>query len=111
VPSVDYRTKDPETLGASGPARVRTCMRAALREASVLAKKHVRNEEFVLGAVLLGAGHGGLSQATAAEAMMQTIHEALGPSCLVREVRFALLSEGASQAVREAAAKHSLSLV
>lgn len=75
VPSVNYRRRDTETGGSTGPSRVRDCFTAALREASLLAAEHNLEGEFVLGTPLLGAGHGGLGAIRALEAMMGALRE------------------------------------
>ncbi len=76
VPAVDYRSSDRETGGASGPSLVPACTRAALREAAALAKEHGLDGRFVLGAVLLGAGHGGLGEVNSADVMLRAVREA-----------------------------------
>ena len=58
VASVDYRRRDAETGGSTGPSRVCACFRAALDAATALAAKEELEGQFVLVTPLLGAGHG-----------------------------------------------------
>ena len=70
VPAVNYRVRDTETGGSTGPRRVATCMSAALSEARSLAAENDLTGRFVLAAPLLGAGHGGLGAVTSLDAML-----------------------------------------
>jgi O-acetyl-ADP-ribose deacetylase (regulator of RNase III) len=73
VASVDYRRRDPETGGHTGPTRVRRCVAAALAAAAELARQHDLIGSFALAMPLLGAGHGGLGAARAAGAIFDEI--------------------------------------
>jgi hypothetical protein len=110
VPAVDYRRADPETGQPSGPSRVLACMRAAMREATVLASEHGLEGRFVLGAVLLGAGHGGLGEVSSADAMLRAVREAHEAGSPIGEVRFAVLTTSAARLIEHAAAKHGVPL-
>ncbi|MBX3129334.1 MAG: macro domain-containing protein [Polyangiaceae bacterium] len=47
VPAVDYRKRDPETGGPSGPRRVRACVRAFLDAAASLATENDLTGQFI----------------------------------------------------------------
>jgi O-acetyl-ADP-ribose deacetylase (regulator of RNase III) len=106
VPAVDYRKPDPETGRPSGPARVRACTSAALREAARLAHEHGLEGQFVLAVALLGAGHGGLGEVASADAMMGALRDARDVHSVLAEVRFVVLSDTLERLVRHAAEKH-----
>ncbi len=73
VASVNFRTRDPETGGHTGPSRIASCRRAALEEAHPLAREHGPPGQFDLAAPLLGAGHGGLGSVASLEAMLRAV--------------------------------------
>ena len=73
VPTVNYRARDAETSGFTGPRRIRSCMTAAIREATELAETEGLVGELVLATPLLGAGHGGLGSVRSLEAMMDAV--------------------------------------
>lgn len=107
VPAVDYRVRDPETGGSSGPSRVRACTRVALDRAAELAKTHDIKGRFVLGVPLLGAGHGGLGEVASAGAMMEAIQSTPAAASLGC-VRFAVLEERLERLVFSAADRYGL---
>lgn len=80
VPAVDYRGRDPETGGPSGPRRVRSCVRAFLGAAASLAMENGLSGRFVLATPLLGAGAGGLGPVASLDAMMGAVREFLRAS-------------------------------
>ncbi|HUM11925.1 MAG TPA: macro domain-containing protein [Myxococcaceae bacterium] len=113
VASVDYRRRDPETGGATGPSRVRSCFLAVLREATELASEENLEGQFVLATPLLGAGHGGLGPVTALEAMIRGLAEHLAEVAphrreVLRSVVFAVLTAEEARLVPLAAASHRL---
>jgi len=73
VPGVDYRHRDPETGGSTGPARIRRCVSAALIAAAELACQHQLTGQLALAMPLLGAGHGGLGAVRAAGAVVHGV--------------------------------------
>lgn len=77
VPAVDYRERDPETGGPSGPRRVRSCVRAFLEAAASLARDHGLAGQLVVATPLLGAGAGGLGPVVSVDAMMGAVHQHL----------------------------------
>ncbi len=103
VPAVDYRVRDPETGGSSGPSRIRACTRSALTEAARLADGVDR---FVVGFPLLGAGHGGLGPVASASAMMEAIASA--DTTALEEIRFAVLTPALVSLVQNAATRFGL---
>ena len=113
VASVDYRRRDAETGGSTGPSRVCACFRAALDAATALAAKEELEGQFVLVTPLLGAGHGGLGPVAALDAMMKALAEHLrGAHAEDRErlqaVVFAVLTAEEARLVPLAAARHGL---
>ena len=113
VASVDYRRRDPETGGPTGPSRVRTCFLSVLREATRLASEENLEGQFVLATPLLGAGHGGLGSTTALDAMMRGLAEHLAQAAphrrgVLHSVVFAVLTAEEERLVPLAAARHRL---
>lgn len=101
VPAVDYKKRDPETGGSSGPTRVRRCTGAALQEAAQLIAGRR------LGVPLLGAGHGGLGVVASADAMLEAIRSFLEQSPTTPlTVCFAVLEPRHATVVAHAAEKH-----
>lgn len=107
VAAVNYRVRDPETGGSSGPERVFRCTRAALSEAGYLAEQHGLVGELVLAVPLLGAGHGGLSEVASADAMMRALRTSADDTA-VAEVRFAVLKPETLRLLSQAAERHQL---
>lgn len=113
VPSVDYRRADAQTGGPTGPSRVRACFRAALAEATALARTHGLSGHFVLATPLLGAGHGGLGLIVALDVLMGALGEHLreappGEREVLARVVFTVLSPQDARLVALAAEKHGL---
>lgn len=109
VAAVDYMKREPETGGVSGPSRVRSCMRAALDEASELARANELEGALILGAPLLGASHGGLGEVVSLAAMMEAIAERLEGSAIAR-IRFAVLDARTARLVASAAERYGVPL-
>lgn len=107
VAAVDYRKRDPQTGGSSGPARVRACTQAAIAEAVHLARTNDLIGQLILGVPLLGAGHGGLGHVASAGAMMEALANAPGRAD-VGGVLFAVLKEQHALVVRHAAERFGL---
>lgn len=110
VPAVDYTKRDPETGGSSGPKRVVTCTKSALREALELSREV--KAHFVLALPLLGAGHGGLGPVASAGAMMGAVRqfaEAFPKERML--LRFAVLETSQKMLIRSAAERHGVPLV
>jgi hypothetical protein len=113
VASVDYRRREPETGGSTGPSRVGACFRAALREATALAAEEKLDRRFVLATPLLGAGHGGLGPISSLDAMMRALGEHLRAAPAddrerLGAVAFAVLTAEEERLVPLAAARHGL---
>lgn len=108
VPAVDYKKRDRETGGSSGPSRVRGCTTAALNEAVLLAQQHELVGQMVVGVPLLGAGHGGLGAVASAAAMMEAISANEQAREVLASVRFAVLEEPLARLVENAASRFSL---
>ena len=108
VAAVDYRSRDPETGGSSGPTRIRRCTRAALDEAVRLADENGLVGEMNVAFPLLGAGHGGLGEVASAAAMMEAIAAADDARRALREIRFAVLQERLARLVENAAERFGL---
>jgi len=106
VPSVDYRTPDPETGRPSGPTRIRSCTAALLAEATRLAEEHGLTGQMVVGVPLLGASHGLQGEVASADCMMEAIAKSGGDT--IAEVRFAVLSEPDARLIVDCADKHGL---
>jgi O-acetyl-ADP-ribose deacetylase (regulator of RNase III) len=108
VPAVDYRVRDPETGGVTGPTRVNACVVSALDEAADLASRHGLAGALRVALPLLGAGHGGLGAVASAELMVEAIRGWLdaqeGPAPLA-ELRFVVLDEPTARIVQHALAK------
>jgi O-acetyl-ADP-ribose deacetylase (regulator of RNase III) len=115
VPAVDYRKRDPETGGASGPRRVRSCVRAFLDAAASLAKENDLAGRLIVATPLLGAGAGGLGPVASLDAMMSAVHEHLrrwSPEerdALARLV-FVVLRPEDARLVEAGAAKHGFTV-
>jgi len=77
VPSVDYRKRDPETGGNSGPTRVGECTRAFLDAAALLARENDLTGKFILATPLLGAGAGGMGAIKSMDVMMSVLSDRL----------------------------------
>ena len=108
VPAVDYRVRDPETGGPSGPSRVTACVESLLAEVVELAGSAPWSigRPFVLGLPLLGAGAGGLGEVASIRAMLRGLDRwdaASAPESLVLDLRFAVLSDHTAELVRGAA--------
>lgn len=115
VPAVDYRKRDPETGGPSGPRRVRACVRAFLDAATSLAIENALAGQFVLATPLLGAGAGGLGPIASLDAMMGSVHEYLrGSSAEERDALaklvFVVLRPEDARLVELAAAKYGFAI-
>lgn len=113
VPAVDYRRRDPETGGPSGPTRVRSCVRAFLEAATSLAREHNLAGRFVLATPLLGAGAGGLGPVASLDAMMGGVREHLRTTSpeardAVAKLVFVVLRPEDARLVELGAAKHGL---
>lgn len=112
VPAVDYGHPDPETAGATGPSRIRSCTTQALEAARELHRGEGRPVSLALP--LLGAGAGGLGPATSAEALLGAVRaflerhgqEAVGIDRLV----IAVLSSAEARLVEETAARFALAV-
>lgn len=102
VPAVDYRVRDPETGGSSGPSRIRACTQSALAESTRLAG----GDPLIVGFPLLGAGHGGLGEVASAAAMMEAIASA--DVAALEEIRVAVLTPELVSLVANAAARSGL---
>lgn len=106
VPAVDYKVRDPETGGSSGPTRVMACAASALGEALTLALEIGADASapFVLGMPLLGAGHGGLGEVASIRAITQALASVDTDTALsgILDVRFAVLEERIAALVRSA---------
>jgi O-acetyl-ADP-ribose deacetylase (regulator of RNase III) len=109
VAGVNYRSRDPETGGVSGPSRVRACTRAALSEAAELARANHLAGSFVVATPLLAAGHGGLGATKSLGAMIDAVDEWLRADAANREVlaelKFCVLLAEEARLVPLAAAK------
>ena len=110
VPAVDYKKRDPETGGSSGPSRVAACTKSALVEAVELSQQV--ESHFVLALPLLGAGHGGLGPVASAGAMMGAVRAFLETKPSARMVlRFAVLEASHEGLIRNAAERHGVPFV
>lgn len=115
VPAVDYRTRDPETGGPSGPGRIRSCMRAALDAAEALGKRYDLGGRFVLATPLLGAGAGGLGPMASLDAMLKAVSEYRAASSSENETGlaklvFVVLKAEDAQIVEREAQRHGLTV-
>jgi O-acetyl-ADP-ribose deacetylase (regulator of RNase III) len=115
VPAVDYRKRDPETGGPSGPRRVRFCVRAALGAAASLATENDLAGHFILATPLLGAGAGGLGPVVSLDAMMGGVHEYLRASSpeqrkVLAKLVFVVLRSDDVRLVELAATKYGFSV-
>lgn len=110
VPAVDYRKRDPETGGPTGPGRVRSCVRAFLEEAATLATENELAGKLVVATPLLGAGAGGLGVVASLDAMMGAVRDHLRASPDAREaiaeLVFVVLNPEDARVVEQGAAKH-----
>lgn len=111
VPAVDYRHRDPQTGGASGPARIAACTRSALAAAERLAASHCP-DRLVLGTPLLGAGHGGLGPVSSADAMLGAVHSHLHQTNRtgLAAITFAVLKQAHLRVIHHAATKWNFRL-
>lgn len=105
VPAVDYRQPDPETGGPTGPGRVRSCVRAFLREAASLASKNDLEGKLVVATPLLGAGAGGLGPVVSLEAMMGAVRDSPEESKSIGELVFVVLKPEDARVVESGASK------
>ena len=115
VPAVDYRARDPETGGPTGPRRVRSCVRAFLDAAASLATGNDLAGQFVVATPLLGAGAGGLGPVASLDAMMAGVHEYLrasSPSAreALLKLVFVVLRPEDARVVELGAARHGLAI-
>ena len=115
VPAVDYRKRDPETGGPSGPRRVRACVRAFLDAAASLATENDLMGQFILATPLLGAVAGGLGPVASVDAMMGAVHEHLRASPPeqrdgLAKLVFVVLRPEDARIVEGGAAKHGFPL-
>lgn len=112
VASVDYRRPDPQTGGASGPNRIRTCTRAFLEEAVLLAE--AEDGPLAVATPLLGGGHGGLGPIVAMDAMLETVNRffrgAARAQPLLERLIFVVLKEQDARALEHCAFKHGLTV-
>ncbi len=114
VPAVDYRKRDPETGGPTGPGRVQSCVRAFLDAAATEAAENELAGKFVVATALLGAGAGGLGPTVSVDAMMAAVRDHLRTSPEVdealAELVFVVLNPEDVRLVESAAAEHGLSI-
>jgi O-acetyl-ADP-ribose deacetylase (regulator of RNase III) len=116
VPAVDYRERDPETGGPSGPRRIASCVRAFLDAAASLANESELLGELVVATPLLGAGAGGLGPVASVDAMMRAVHEHLRSSSTgeqrdaVAKLVFVVLRAEDARIVDACASKHGFAL-
>jgi O-acetyl-ADP-ribose deacetylase (regulator of RNase III) len=115
VPSVDYRHRDVQTGGSTGPDRIRRCVRAAVAAAVELAGSENLPGQFVLATPLLGAGHGGLGAIASLDAMMSGLKDALAslePSqrAALARIVICVLSPNEARLVTQAADSHGLAI-
>lgn len=108
VASVDYRRPDPVTTRPSSPARIRQCTEAFLEAGEDLARKHDLAGQFVVGAPLLGAHHGGQGETASLDMMMLVVARYARPDAVIAEVRFAVLEPRTAQLVEQCAFKHAV---
>lgn len=115
VPAVDYRKRDPETGGPTGPRRVRACVRAFLDAAVSVANESGLAGQLIVATPLLGAGAGGLGPVASLDAMIAAVHEYLRASSpeerdVIAKLVFVVLKPEDARIVALGAAKYGFTV-